>query len=46
MEAEFRAFGYPYDNLMGRFEEALQIIHTLLRTHCRLQGQVLRGARL
>ena len=32
MEAEFRAFGYPYDNLMGRFEEALQIIHPLLRT--------------
>jgi len=32
MEAEFRAFGYPYDNLVGRFEEALQIIHPLLRT--------------
>jgi alkanesulfonate monooxygenase SsuD/methylene tetrahydromethanopterin reductase-like flavin-dependent oxidoreductase (luciferase family) len=32
MEAEFRAFGYPYDNLMSRFEEALQIIHPLLRT--------------
>jgi alkanesulfonate monooxygenase SsuD/methylene tetrahydromethanopterin reductase-like flavin-dependent oxidoreductase (luciferase family) len=32
MEAEFRAFGYPYDNLMSRFEEALQIIRPLLRT--------------
>jgi probable F420-dependent oxidoreductase len=32
LEAEFRAFGYPYDNLMSRFEEALQIIHPLLRT--------------
>jgi len=32
MEPEFRTFGYPYDNLMGRFEEALQIIHPLLRT--------------
>jgi len=32
MEAEFRAFGYPFENLMGRFEEALQIIRALLRT--------------
>ena len=31
MEAEFRAFGYPFDNVVGRFEEALQIIHPLLR---------------
>ena len=30
-EHEFRAFGYPFDHLVGRFEEALQIIHTLLR---------------
>jgi probable F420-dependent oxidoreductase len=30
-EPEFRAFGYPFDHLVGRFEEALQIIHTLLR---------------
>ena len=31
MEAEFRAFGYPFDNRVGRFEEALQIIYPLLR---------------
>jgi probable F420-dependent oxidoreductase len=31
-EIEFRAFGYPFDHLIGRFEEALQIIHTLVRT--------------
>jgi alkanesulfonate monooxygenase SsuD/methylene tetrahydromethanopterin reductase-like flavin-dependent oxidoreductase (luciferase family) len=31
MEAEFRAFGYPFDNVVGRFEESLQIIHPLLR---------------
>jgi len=30
-EPEFRAFGYPSDHLVGRFAEALQIIHTLLR---------------
>jgi hypothetical protein len=24
-EHEFRAFGYPFDHLVGRFEEALQI---------------------
>ena len=30
-ETEFRAFGYPFDHLVGRFEEALQIIHPLLR---------------
>ncbi len=31
-ECEYRAFGYPFDHLVGRFEESLQIIHTLLRT--------------
>jgi alkanesulfonate monooxygenase SsuD/methylene tetrahydromethanopterin reductase-like flavin-dependent oxidoreductase (luciferase family) len=30
-EPEFRAFGHPFDHLVGRFEEAMQIIHTLLR---------------
>lgn len=30
-EPEYRAFGYPFDHLVGRFEEALQIIHGLLR---------------
>jgi alkanesulfonate monooxygenase SsuD/methylene tetrahydromethanopterin reductase-like flavin-dependent oxidoreductase (luciferase family) len=31
-EREYRAFGSPFDHLVSRFEEALQIIHTLLRT--------------
>lgn len=31
-EPEFRAYGHPFDHLLGRFEEALKIIHTLLRT--------------
>jgi alkanesulfonate monooxygenase SsuD/methylene tetrahydromethanopterin reductase-like flavin-dependent oxidoreductase (luciferase family) len=30
-DLEFRAFGYPLDHLVGRFEEALTIIATLLR---------------
>jgi alkanesulfonate monooxygenase SsuD/methylene tetrahydromethanopterin reductase-like flavin-dependent oxidoreductase (luciferase family) len=30
-EAELEAFGYPTDHPVGRFEEALQIIHGLLR---------------
>src|SRR3954452_22654945 len=30
-ETDYRAFGYSFDHLVGRFEEALQIIHTLLR---------------
>ena len=30
-EAEYRAFGYPFDRRVSRFEEALQIIHGLLR---------------
>ena len=30
-EPEFRAFGYPFDHLSGRFEESLQIIRGLLR---------------
>jgi probable F420-dependent oxidoreductase len=32
LEAEYNAFGFPYDHRVGRFEEALTIIHTLLRT--------------
>ncbi len=31
-EREYREFGFPFDHLVGRFEESLQIIHTLLRT--------------
>jgi alkanesulfonate monooxygenase SsuD/methylene tetrahydromethanopterin reductase-like flavin-dependent oxidoreductase (luciferase family) len=30
-ELEFRAFGYPYDHRVGRFEEALTIVAGLLR---------------
>ncbi|RIK38755.1 MAG: hypothetical protein DCC58_16270 [Chloroflexi bacterium] len=29
-EVEYRQFGFPYDHRVGRFEEALQIIHGLL----------------
>jgi alkanesulfonate monooxygenase SsuD/methylene tetrahydromethanopterin reductase-like flavin-dependent oxidoreductase (luciferase family) len=35
VEPEYRAFGYPYDHRGSRFEEALTIIHSLLR-----KGQV------
>ena len=31
MEGEYRAFGFPYDRRVGRFEEAFTIIRTLLR---------------
>ncbi len=31
-EPEYRAFGYPYDHRVGRFEEALQIVSSLLKT--------------
>ena len=30
-EAEYRAFGYPFDHRVARFEEAVAIIHGLLR---------------
>jgi alkanesulfonate monooxygenase SsuD/methylene tetrahydromethanopterin reductase-like flavin-dependent oxidoreductase (luciferase family) len=30
-EPEYRAFGYPFDHRVGRFEEALQIVCPLLR---------------
>jgi probable F420-dependent oxidoreductase len=30
-EPEYRAFGFPFDHRVGRFEEALQIVHGLLR---------------
>ena len=35
LESEFRAFGFPYDRRVGRFEEALTIVRTLLR-----EGQI------
>jgi probable F420-dependent oxidoreductase len=54
-EAEYRAFGFPYDHRVDRFEEAVQIITSLLRTgqadfdgaHYRLEDAVLhpRGPR-
>ncbi len=31
-QPEYDAFGFPYDHRVGRFEEALKIIHSLLRT--------------
>jgi alkanesulfonate monooxygenase SsuD/methylene tetrahydromethanopterin reductase-like flavin-dependent oxidoreductase (luciferase family) len=31
-EAEYRAFGFPYDHRYSRFEEAFTMIHSLLRT--------------
>lgn len=30
-EPEYQAFGYPFDHLVGRFEEDLEVIHRLLR---------------
>jgi alkanesulfonate monooxygenase SsuD/methylene tetrahydromethanopterin reductase-like flavin-dependent oxidoreductase (luciferase family) len=33
-EYEFRAFGFPYDHRLGRFEEAVEIITRLLRGEC------------
>lgn len=39
-EAEFRAFGYPFEHRVSRFEEALIIIHGLLREgHVDFRGQ-------
>ena len=38
-EPEYRAFGFPFDHRVGRFEEAVTIIHGLLRTgHIDFQG--------
>jgi alkanesulfonate monooxygenase SsuD/methylene tetrahydromethanopterin reductase-like flavin-dependent oxidoreductase (luciferase family) len=38
-EPEFDAFGYPFDHRASRFEEAIQIIHGLLRTgHVDFEG--------
>ena len=31
-EPEYRAFGFPYDHRVGRFEEAVQIVSGLLKT--------------
>lgn len=32
IEAEYRAFGFPFERRVSRFEEAVQIVHSLLRT--------------
>jgi alkanesulfonate monooxygenase SsuD/methylene tetrahydromethanopterin reductase-like flavin-dependent oxidoreductase (luciferase family) len=34
-ESDYTAFGYPFDHRVGRFEEAIKVIHTLLR-----QGEI------
>ena len=45
-ELEYRAFGYPFEHLASRFEEALQIIVPGLAPGTgRLRGEVLSGAR-
>ena len=39
-QPEYEAFGYPFDHLAGRFEEALRVIVPLLREgHVDFQGQ-------
>ncbi len=39
-QPEYEAFGYPFDHLAGRFDEAMQIIAPLLREgHVDFQGQ-------
>ena len=46
-ETEFRAFGFPYDHRIDRFEEAFTIIRTLApRRGHRLRWAVLPGPRL
>lgn len=39
-EPEYRAFGFPWDHRASRFEEAIQIVHPLLRTgHVDFKGR-------
>lgn len=39
-EPEYRAFGFPYDHRVDRFDEAFTIIRTLLREgHCDFDGR-------
>ncbi|MBX3069416.1 MAG: LLM class flavin-dependent oxidoreductase [Thermomicrobiales bacterium] len=39
-EPEYRAFGFPFDHRIGRFDEAIQIIHGLLRDgHIDFEGE-------
>ena len=46
-EPEYRAFGFPFDHRVSRFEEALQIVYGLLRRGAiDFNGQYLSGARL
>ena len=45
-EAEYRAFGLPFDQRVSRFEEAFTIVRTLLQEgHVDFERPVLRGAR-
>jgi probable F420-dependent oxidoreductase len=40
VEIEYAQFGYPYDHRVARFEEAMAIIHPLLRTgHVDFEGR-------
>ena len=46
-ETEYRAFGFPFDHRIDRFEEAFTIIRTLLRDGAiDFDGRVLPGPRL
>ncbi len=46
-ETEYRAFGFPFDHRVSRFEEAFTIIRTLLREGAiDFEGRVLHVARL
>lgn len=39
-EPEYRAFGYPFDHRVDRFEEGIEILTTLLRTgRCDFEGE-------
>jgi alkanesulfonate monooxygenase SsuD/methylene tetrahydromethanopterin reductase-like flavin-dependent oxidoreductase (luciferase family) len=39
-EPEYRAFGYPFDHRVDRFEEGIEITTSLLRTsHCDFDGR-------
>ena len=43
-QAEFDAFGFPFDHRVGRFEEALQVLVPLLREgHVSFEGQYHRA---
>ena len=45
-EPEYRAYGFPFDHRVSRFEEAFTIIRTLLREAASTSRDVLHGYRL